>query len=50
MKRAGGDNCKSTQNIEFEQDLSIGLGAKLRDRYKIKKCYSSYKDFSGKRR
>ena len=41
-----GDDCKSALNIEFENDLSIGLGATLGDRYKIKKYYSSYKDFS----
>ena len=32
-----GDSCKSTLNIEFEQDWSVGLGAALGDRKKIKK-------------
>ena len=36
MKRTGW-NCKTTLNIEFEQDWSVGLGATLRDRQKIKK-------------
>ena len=31
MKVLAGDNCKTTLNIEFEQDWSVGLGAKLRD-------------------
>ena len=34
------------QNMEFEQDWSFTLDATLGDREKIKKCYSSYKDFS----
>ena len=45
MKRWAGDNCKSTLNIAFEQYWSVGLGATLGDRQKIKKYYSSYKDF-----
>ena len=49
MKRCAGDNCKNTLNIELEQDWSVGLDATLGDRYKIKKYYSSYKDFSGEK-
>ena len=45
-----GDNCKSTLKVEFEQDWSVGLGATLRDKQKIKKYFSSFKDFSGKSR
>ena len=44
-KGRAGDNYKSILNIEFEQDCSFILGATLGDRYKIKKYYSSYKDF-----
>ena len=35
-------------DIEFEQDWSVGLGATLRERQKIKNYFSSFKDFSGK--
>ena len=45
-----GDNFTRTLNIEFEQDLSVGLGATLGDGYKIKQYFSSYRDFSGKSR
>ena len=48
MKRRAGDNYKSTLNMELEQDWLFTLGATLGDRQKIKKYYSSYKDFSGK--
>ena len=41
---------KGTPDIEFEQDWSVDLGATLRDRQKIKNYFSSFKDFSGKRR
>ena len=34
--------------MEFEQDWSFTLDATLGDTEKIKKYYSSYKDFSGK--
>ena len=44
------DICKGTPDNEFEQDLSVGLGATLRDRQKIKNYFSSFKDFSGKSR
>ena len=37
-------------DIEFEQDWSVGLGATLRDRNKIKNHFFSFKDFSGKSR
>ena len=30
-KGLAGDNCKTTLNIEFEQDWSVGLGATLGD-------------------
>ena len=30
-KGLAGDNCKTTLNIEFEQDCSVGLGATLGD-------------------
>ena len=49
-KECVGDNCKSALNIVFEQDLSVGLGAKLRDRQKIKNYFSSPKDSFGKSR
>ena len=44
-KGRAGDNYKCTLNIEFEQDWSFTLDATLGDREKIKKYYSSYKDF-----
>ena len=34
--------------MEFEQDWSVGLGATLRDRQKIKNYFSSFRDFFGK--
>ena len=50
-KGLAGDNCKTTLNIEFEQDWSVGLGATLGDGWKIKKIYFSvYKDIFGKNR
>ena len=42
--------CKGTPDIEFEQDWSVGLRAKLRDRQKINNYFISFKDFSGKSR
>ena len=36
-KGLAGDNCKRTLNIEFEQDLSVGLGATLGADRKLKK-------------
>ena len=36
--------------MEFEQDWSVGSGATLRDRQKVKNNFSSFKDFSGKSR
>ena len=45
-KGLAGDNCKRTLNIEFEQDWSVGLGATLGAGLKIKKYFSSYKNFS----
>ena len=44
MKRVGW----SDLNIEFAQDWSVGLGATLGDEKKIKKYYSTCKDFLGK--
>ena len=35
-KGLAADNCKTTLNIEFEQDWSVGLGVTLGDGYKIK--------------
>ena len=34
-KKKGEKISKGTPNIEFEQDWSVGLGAKLRDKQKI---------------
>ena len=48
MKKQVGDNCNRTLNIEFEKDQSVGIGATLGDGQKIKKYFSSYKDFPGK--
>ena len=45
-----GDICKRTQDIECEQDWSVGLDATLADELKIKKYFSSFRDFSGKSR
>ena len=42
-----GNICKRTPHIEFEQDWSVGLGATLRDRQKIKNYFCSFKDFPG---
>ena len=49
-KRETENICKGTPDIEFEQDWSVGLGATLRDRQRIKNYFSSFEDFSGKRR
>ena len=38
-KGLAGGNCKTTLNIEFEQDWSVGLGATLGDGQKIKKIF-----------
>ena len=35
-EREKGNLCKGTPDIEYEQDRSVGLGATLRDRQKIK--------------
>ena len=45
-----GNICKGTPDIEFQQDWSVGLGATLRDRQKIKNYFSSFKDFFEKSR
>ena len=47
-KEQAEDICKGTPDIEFEQDWSVGLGAILADGQKIKKYFSSFRDFSGK--
>ena len=44
------DIYKGAPDIEFEQDWSVGLGATLRERQKIKNYFSSFKDFLGKSR
>ena len=49
-KRGVGDICKGTPDTEFEQDWSVGLGATLGDGQKIKKYFSSFRDFFGKSR
>ena len=49
-KKRAGDICKGTLDIEFERDWSVGLGAMLGNRQKIKNYFSSFKDFSGKSR
>ena len=49
-KEDTGNICKGTSKIEFEQDWSVGLGATLRDRQKIKNYFYSFKDFSAKSR
>ena len=49
-KKQVGDICKETQDIEFELDWSVGLGAILVDGKKIKNYFSSFRDFSGKSR
>ena len=36
---------KETPNIEFEQDWSVCLGPKLRDKQKIKKLFFKYQGF-----
>ena len=49
-KKEAGNICKGTPDIEFEQHWSVGLGAILADRLKIKNYFSSFRDFSGKSR
>ena len=49
-KRDTGNICKGTPDIEFWQDWTVGLGATLRERQKIKNYFSSFKDFSGESR
>ena len=49
-KETAGDICKGTLDIECERDWSVGLDAKLGDEQKIKNCFSSFRDFFGKRR
>ena len=47
-KKSSGDISKGTSDTEFEQDWSVGLGAKLDDGQKIKNYFFSFRDFSGK--
>ena len=47
-KEQAEDIYKGTPDIEFEQDWSVGLGAILTDRQKIKNYLSSFWDISGK--
>ena len=47
-KEQAEDICKGTSDIEFEEDWSIGLGAILADKQKIKNYFSSFRDFPGK--
>ena len=35
-RKKAGNICKGTPDIEFEQDWSVGLGATLRNKEKIK--------------
>ena len=49
-KKQAGDVCKGTLDFGFEQDWSVGLGAMLVDGQIIKNYFSSFRDFSGKRR
>ena len=49
-KKTGRRYLQGNPDIEFEQDWSVGLGATLRDRQKIKNYFSSFKNFSGKSR
>ena len=44
-KKTATDICKGTLDIEFERDWLFSLGATLRDRQKIKKYFSSFKNF-----
>ena len=48
-KIQAGDICKGTPRIEFVQQWSVGLSARLGDGQKIKNYFSSFGDFSGKR-
>ena len=45
QKKMAGNICNWTQDIEFEQDRSVGLGATLRHRQKIKNYFSCFSDF-----
>ena len=46
-KGRAGDTCKTTLNIEFEQDWSVGFGATLGD-WNLKKYFLVRRIFSGK--
>ena len=45
-KKQVGDTCKGAPDVEFEQDWSFCLG----DGQKIKKYFSTFRDFSVKSR
>ena len=47
-KGLAGDNCKKTLNIEFEQDLSVGLGATLGADRKLNNIFLVTRIFPGK--
>ena len=49
-KKQAGVVCKGTLHIECERDWSVDLGATLSDEQKIKNYFSTFRDFSGKRR
>ena len=47
-KKRAGDICKGTQDIEFERDRSVGLGATLSNVQKIKTIFLVSGIFPGK--
>ena len=47
-KKWAKDICRGTLDIEWERDWPVYLGATLGDRQKIKKYFSSFRDFPGK--
>ena len=49
-KKEARDICKGILDIKFGWDLSVGLGAMLGDRQKIKNYFSSFRDFFRKSR
>ena len=49
-KRKVGDICTGTPDVVFEQDWPFGLGAMLCDGQKTKNNFSSFRNFSGKKR
>ena len=49
-KKLAKDICRGTLDIEWERDWPVGLGGTLGDRQKIRKYFSSFRDFCGKSR